>query len=127
MPRITATAKINASKEQVWEVLADLGAIYKWNPGVSKSYLTSGLAQGDGAERHCDLGTKGDFLKERALDWREGEGFKTEVYDTNLPLKPNGVTFSLQSDGAGPGGHLGAIVENLFNIALHHHHHHGLW
>ena len=101
MPRITATAKINASKEQVWEVLADLGAIYKWNPGVSKSYLTSGLAQGDGAERHCDLGTKGDFLKERALDWREGEGFKIEVYDTNLPLKRNVVTFSLQSDGEG--------------------------
>ena len=101
MASVTATTKINASKEAVWAVLANIGAISNWNPGVSKSYVTSDRARGDGAERHCDLGTKGDYLKERALDWREGEGFKIEVYDTNLPLKRNVVTFSLQSDGEG--------------------------
>ncbi len=32
--------RIDAPKEKVWEVLADLGGIYKWNPGVSHSRST---------------------------------------------------------------------------------------
>ena len=103
MPRITVTTRIQASKEQVWAVLADIGSIYKWNPGVSKSHTISDRTQGEGAQRHCDLVKKGDYLKERALDWREGEGFKIDVYETNLPLKRNVVTFSLEADGDGDG------------------------
>ena len=100
MGNFSANIKINAPQEQVWEVLSDLGSIYKWNPGVSHSYSTSDSGGGEGATRHCDIKTplKG-YLEERAFDWREGEGFKIDIYDTNFPLKRNVVQFSLRADG----------------------------
>ena len=99
MPRFSSQIRIAAPKEKVWEVLADLGGIYKWNPGVANSHATSESRQGEGATRHCDLQGKGDYLEERAFGWREGEGYKIDVYETNLPLKRNIVEFSLTSDG----------------------------
>ncbi len=101
MSNFSAQIKINASKEQVWAVLSDLGSIYKWNPGVSHSYSTSESSGGEGATRHCDIQTplKG-YLEERAFDWREGESFKIDIYDTNFPLKRNVVQFSLRTDGS---------------------------
>ncbi len=103
MARFTTTIKINAPKEKVWEVLADLGSIYKWNPGVSQSYSTSPETGGEGATRHCDLqNAKGGsigYLEERAFDWRDGDGFIIDVYESNLPLKRNHVRFDLESNG----------------------------
>ncbi len=105
MTRFSTEITINAPKEKVWEVLADLGSIYKWNPGVSHSHSTSPETGGEGAMRHCDLqNAKGGsigYLEERAFDWREGDGFIIDVYDSNLPLKRNHVSFDLESKGDG--------------------------
>ena len=105
MTRFSTAIKINAPKEKVWEMLADLGSIYKWNPGVSHSYGTSPEIGGEGAMRHCDLqnakGGSMGYLKERAFDWRESEGFTIDVYESNLPLNRNHVRFDLESNGDG--------------------------
>ena len=105
MARFSTAIKINAPREKVWEVLADLGSISKWNAGVSNSHSTSTETGGEGATRHCDLqNAKGGsigFLEERAFDWRDGEGFIIDVYESNLPLKRNHVRFDLESDGNG--------------------------
>lgn len=98
MPKISVETRIDAPKEKVWGVLADIGNIYQWNPGVLKSYTTSDQTGGEGATRHCDLSER-DYLDERVIGWREGESLKIDVYKTNLPLKRNVVTFSLTSDG----------------------------
>ena len=101
MSNFSAHIKIYAPKEQVWAVLSDLGSIYKWNPGVAYSYSTSDSSGGEGATRHCDIqGPLKGYLEERAFDWREGESFKIEIYDTNFPLKRNIVQFSLRADGS---------------------------
>lgn len=100
MSKLTSQVRINAPREKVWEVLADLGGIYKWNPGVSRSYSTSESNGGEGATRHCDL-QPGGYLEERAMDWREGEGFTIDVYESNLPLKRNVVKFAVSPEGAG--------------------------
>ena len=121
---VNSTTWIDAPVEKVWSVLADLGAIYKWNPGVAKSHSTSETAQGDGATRHCDLDEK-NYLKERAFDWREGEGFKIDVTETSLPLKSNIVTFAIAAEGDGTRvtvtadyvlkfGPVGALMDMLF-------------
>lgn len=103
MATFTKQTRIDAPKEQVWNVLADVGSIYKWNPGVKHSYPTSEAHTGEGATRHCDLqrpgGKKIGYLEERAFDWREGEGFKINIEQTNLPLKTNVVTFSISGNG----------------------------
>ena len=101
MPQFTSQIRIDAPKEKVWEVLADLGGIYKWNPGVSHSYSTSESNSGEGATRHCDLQSRNDYLKERAVDWKEGEGFKIDIYETNLPLKRNVIQFSIEAERDG--------------------------
>jgi uncharacterized protein YndB with AHSA1/START domain len=71
---------IDASREDVWSVLADLGSISRWNPGVTHSRSTSHAPGGEGATRHCDVGVGGRTaqLQERAVDWR-GEEVGTEV------------------------------------------------
>ena len=102
MGKFSVQIRVNAPKEKVWEVLADLGAIYKWNPGVSHSHSTSESSQGEGATRHCDLQNSGrniGYLEERVIDWREGEGFKIDIYKSNLPIKRNLVEFSIEADG----------------------------
>lgn len=93
---------IDAPREEVWAVLADLGSISRWNPGVSHSHSTSAEPSGEGATRHCDVGMGGNTgrLQERALDWREGQGFKIDVYESTLPLESNVVTFSLRESGS---------------------------
>jgi len=125
MSRFSTQVRINAPKEKVWEVLADLGSIYKWNPGVAHSRSTSDSTQGEGAMRHCDLQSKGDYLEERAFDWRDGEGYKIDVYETNLPLKRNIVEFTVEADGEGTivtvtpdyelkFGPIGVLLDRLF-------------
>ena len=89
---------IEAAKEKVWEVLSDIGGIYKWNPGVSDSYATSEEIRGEGATRHSDLIGHRGYMEERVMDWREGEGFKIRVYETDLPIRRNVVRFSLDGD-----------------------------
>lgn len=105
MSKFTTQVKINAPKHEVWKVLADIGGIYKWNPGVAHSYSTSEENSGEGATRHCDLQTTGGksfgYLEERTVDWREGEGYKIDIYDSNLPIKSNVVEFTVKADEDG--------------------------
>ena len=129
MSRFTKQVKINAPTHQVWEVLADIGGIYKWNPGVAHSYSTSEENSGEGATRHCDLQTPGGksfgYLEERTVDWREGESYKIAIYDSNLPIKSNVVEFAVKAveDGtivsvspeyAIKFGLLGSLMNRLF-------------
>ena len=105
MAHFSTQIRINATKEKVWEVLADVGGIYKWNPGVAHSYSTSEKNGGEGASRHCDLQSPGGksigYLEELAFDWREGEGYKIDIYESNLPIKSNVVEFAVNADRDG--------------------------
>lgn len=101
MAHFSTQIRINATKEEVWEVLADFGGIYRWNPGVRHSYSTSESNHGLLATRHCELLKGDDYLDENILEWRDGESFKVNIYETNLPLHRNVVEFSIESDGGG--------------------------
>ncbi len=101
MAHFSTQIRINATTEKVWEVLADFGGIYRWNPGVRHSYSTSESSHGLLATRHCELLTGDDYLDEQILEWRDGESFKVDIYETNLPLHRNVVDFSIEADGSG--------------------------
>ncbi len=100
MGSFATSVRIEAPKERVWEVLSDLGSIYKWNPGIAHSHTTSDEARGENAMRQCDL-ADGGFLRERAFNWSEGEGFTIEVYETSLPLKESFIDFRATAAGDG--------------------------
>lgn len=91
MASFSTDIKINATKAEVWAVLSDFGGIYRWDPGVRHSYCTSNIEQGTLATRRCELLNGEDYLDERIIEWIEGESFKVEIYDTNLPLHRNVV------------------------------------
>ena len=103
MSTFTETVEIAAPRDRVWEVLADIGSIHRWNPGVKGSQTTSENPSGEGSTRHCDLQRRGGkdvgFLEERAFDWREGEGYRIEITESNLPFREAVISFTLADDG----------------------------
>lgn len=75
---------INAPVSEVWRVLADIGNIAQWHPGVKASHLTSG-EQGLGASRHCDLGGE-NYLDEQVVIWQNEQHLTMRITKTNLPM-----------------------------------------
>jgi len=58
MGAFTRSIRIGRPIDEVWSVLADIGSIADWNPGVVASRTTTGQFQGEGAGRFCDLGRR---------------------------------------------------------------------
>ena len=82
MTAITSTIRIQASKDEVWKILADLGGVQNFHPGVAKSYYTSDVKEGLGAARVCELLPMGK-VEEHVVDWKHGE----EMVLTIAPLE----------------------------------------
>ena len=78
MSKLTAQITINASKEKVWEVIADFGNVYKWTPSVVKSYYTTQATAAVGAARHCDI-VGGFAVEESITGWEEGSRMDIDV------------------------------------------------
>ena len=102
MTTIIREIKINASQKEVWDILADFGGIYKFNPGVPSSHSTSPGNGGLGATRHCDLLPAGS-VEERIIEWHEGRDYKIEIYagKGTPPFKTAVGHLSVQPDGSG--------------------------
>ena len=100
MPNVTREIQVDAPTEKVWAVLANIGAVQDYSPGVVKSYYTSDIKEGVDASRHCDLLPTGT-VEERVVDWRDGEQYSIEIYEgTEVPY--TGVAnFTLKRDGVG--------------------------
>ena len=69
---------IDAAQELVWQIVSNLGDIYKFHPGVSKSYYTSKIEVGMGAARICELQPTGR-IRETVVQWNEGSGFLLHI------------------------------------------------
>ncbi|PCJ82565.1 MAG: hypothetical protein COA49_00425 [Bacteroidetes bacterium] len=78
MTTFTKQIIIDASKQKVWQIVSDLGGIYRYNPGVSKSYYTTDITDGIDAARICELQPTGKIM-ETVTHWNEGEGFSLRV------------------------------------------------
>ena len=97
MSSFATEIKIDAPIDDVWEVLGDVGAIYRWNPGVVKSHLTTDEGTGVGACRYCDLGGK-NYLDEKVVEWQAGERLTMRITGTNLPFKSADIRFRLRAE-----------------------------
>ena len=110
MSTVSYQIHIDAPVEKVWNVLADFGGTYIWNPGVNQSYSTSSKNGGFGATRHCDLKPAGS-VEERIIEWNEGKDYTLEVYAGKgiPPFRKSLATFAVKPDG--PGTIVTATVE----------------
>ena len=100
MTRVTIDLRIDASKEKVWEVVADLGSVSVWNPALAGSHYTSEAKEGLEAARHCDF-PDGGYVKERTLEWNPGESFKLELTEGTILFDNATGSYSLVDDGDG--------------------------
>lgn len=82
MSQITKRIEINASAEQVWNVLADFGNVEKWAPTVVESHCSGDTQRGIGAKRMLTTST-GEVTEEVIVEWNEGCSFTFEI--------PNGL------------------------------------
>ena len=100
MHEFTVSRTIEAPIDEVWEVLADFGNISKWNPGVTKSYLTGDQSGDVGATRHCDLEPLG-AVKERIKGWVPDSELVIEIYEAKaLPMKRGQAIFRVTEAGS---------------------------
>ncbi len=97
MTRVSSEIEINVSKEEIWNILADLGSVGLWNPGVTKAHYISEAKHGVGAARHCDL-PDGGYVKERATEWTPGESFTLEITEGTIPFSSAFGTVALKGD-----------------------------
>ncbi len=96
MASFSETILINAPVSEVWKVLADIGTISDWNPGVKSSQKIGNVAEGVGAKRRCDLGGK-NYLLEDVVEWSREQVLTMRITETNLPFKSADIRFTLQA------------------------------
>ena len=99
----TRSVYVDAPRHQVWDVLADFGNIYKFNPNLTGSYSTSDANSGVGATRHCDLTFSGASIEEEIIAWNEGESYQIEIVDGTRtpPFKSVVATLAVADEGVG--------------------------
>ncbi len=100
MTRVTSEIRIDAPKDKVWDVIADLGSVSVWNPLLANSRYTSEAKEGVGASRHCDF-PDGGYVEERATEWKPGEAFTLDIYEGTVPFASAHGGYSLVDDGDG--------------------------
>jgi carbon monoxide dehydrogenase subunit G len=100
MSSVTQGIQIDAPGEKVWAILADIGSVQDYSPGVVKSYYTSDVKVGVGASRHCDLLPTGT-VEERIVNWLDRKQYSIEIYDwTDVPY--TGIAeFTVKPSGKG--------------------------
>lgn len=98
MTTFSERISIQADKGRVWDALADIGSIHRWNPGVADSRTTTEGEVGLGSERRCDLDKK-IYLNEKIVEWIHGEILTMRIIETNLPFKSADIKFSLEQRG----------------------------
>ena len=100
MTTVTGEIHIDAPRQKVWDVLADIGTVSVWNPVIANSYSTSEAKEGVGASRHCDF-PDGGYVKERAVEWKPGEAIRFNTFEGSVPFDNFNGSFAVRDDGQG--------------------------
>ncbi len=99
MPKLVRQVPINASKEKVWEVLADFSGAANWAPTISESRSTTEANGGVGAERTCKHEKMGN-VEERIVAWEDGRSLSYDVIKgLPFPMKSMNVTWTVNAAG----------------------------
>ena len=110
MTSFTKQINIEATKENVWATVSNLGDVYKFHPGVTKSYYTSDNKEGVGATRVCELRPMCK-VEEIASKWVDGESFVLDIIPIEKAPPVKNFTASLSLEIKGP--KLTAVVINI--------------
>jgi hypothetical protein len=106
--KVTIGVDINASKEEVWDVLFNrFGEVNNFNPLIEGSQPSNDISGEVGAERICDLDSK-NAIHEKITGARGNESFDVDIIKGNMPfINKAKATFDLK-----------AVNENQTNVNL---------
>jgi len=90
---------IDAPRYVVWDALADIEAVVRWNPGIDDVECLSEVRSGVGARRRCYTHPTG-WMTESVTEWLEGQVIVFDIEDA-APLKNGVARFELADDGGG--------------------------
>jgi uncharacterized protein YndB with AHSA1/START domain len=93
MSTFTERTTIDATRQDVWAALADIGNIATWNPGLIGSHRTNDI-DGVGGARHCDISTK-HSLTEHVVEFEPAAAITFRITDSTLPFKTADIAFTL--------------------------------
>jgi uncharacterized protein YndB with AHSA1/START domain len=85
MTTIHHEVRANCPPERVWELLSDLEAVERYNPGVRSAAVQGNQRKGVGAERSCEL-EPGGRVVERVTHWEDGRAVGLEVVESDWPI-----------------------------------------
>src|SRR6266545_2352527 len=127
MGQIHLRQRIEHPASAAWEWLKDFGNIHRIHPMIGRSYLDGSATCGVGATRVCEMKMGGYYLRERVVDWKEGQSYTVDIYDTSMPMmgrslatfgvRPLGVDSSevyMDIDYSMKGGAFGRAIDALF-------------
>lgn len=91
MPSFRHTIDIDATPEQVWSVLGDIGSVDRWIPGVTSVTV-------DGMTRVCTF-EDGHIQDERILDYSpDSRSYRYLIEGAPLPVTDNTGRFSIEAN-----------------------------
>lgn len=91
---------IEASPEQVWDVLADLDGLAQFDPVVDKSSIVGDKESGLGAQRRCEV-SAGRWFNEEITVWEPHDRLQFAIIECNLPTHSLTHTYTLTRSGTG--------------------------
>lgn len=86
MRALTERVEIHATKEAVWNALADFGGVADWAPYMKSSHLIGDLETGIGTRRGMRHAW-GFRFEEAVTRWDEGVGYSFDVFRAPYPMK----------------------------------------
>lgn len=99
MHHVSVTRTIGVPADRVWEVVDDIGAVYRYHPLVERSPIRNGIPSGEGAERVCHF-VGGNRITERITDYEPGAGYTINIIEPGkFPLKSAAARFSVHPLG----------------------------
>jgi uncharacterized protein YndB with AHSA1/START domain len=102
MRMVKVERDIAAEASVVWALLEDFEHIAAFNPNLAQSlHIKDAPREGLGAERRCDLKDGRNWIKERVVDWRPGEGYTVEIYAGTLPIRDVRTTLAITPTKSG--------------------------
>ncbi len=99
MSTFKETITINATAQTVWALLADIGTIAVWNPGVVSSKTTNSEA-GIGAARHCAISDT-QSLDEEVIEFEPMRAITFRITQSTMPFQFADIRFTLNADAQG--------------------------
>lgn len=102
MTTIAKSIVLHASKDRVWDVIADLAGVVNYNAPVTESYYISEQVAGVGAARVCEFGPN-LAIQETAVAWDPGRSYTLEIAFTKGMQPPmSNIRATLSVEALGP-------------------------